>query len=42
MSLPEWLADKISSTPEYKAKFSMNQPITLDVIVEQDNNPLPF
>jgi hypothetical protein len=42
MSLPEWLADKISSTPEYKAKFSMNQPITLDVVVEEDSDSLPF
>ncbi len=43
MGLPEWLANKISETPEYKAKFAMpnNQSIGLDVI-EEDSNPLPF
>jgi hypothetical protein len=43
MSLPEWLADKISSTPEYKAKFSMNAPIVLDVVnTETEEDSLPF
>jgi hypothetical protein len=43
MSLPEWLADKISSTPEYKAKFSMNAPIVLDVVAEDSlEDSLPF
>lgn len=41
MSLPEWLADKISSTPEYKSKFSMEKPIALDVVAEE-SDPLPF
>lgn len=41
MSLPEWLADKISATPEYKSKFSMEKPIVLDVVAD-DNDPLPF
>lgn len=43
MGLPEWLANKISETPEYKAKFAMpnNQSIGLDII-EEDSNPLPF
>lgn len=41
MSLPEWLADKISATPEYKSKFSMEKPVVLDV-VSTDEDPLPF
>lgn len=41
MSLPEWLADKISATPEYKAKFSMEKPVVLDMVSE-DINDLPF
>lgn len=41
MSLPEWLADKISATPEYKSKFSMDKPVVLDV-VSTDEDPLPF
>jgi hypothetical protein len=43
MGLPEWLANKISETPEYKAKFAMpnNQSIGLNII-EEDSNPLPF
>lgn len=41
MSLPEWLADKISATPEYKSKFSMDKPVVLDVIAT-DEDPLPF
>lgn len=44
MTLPEWLADKISSTPEYKAKFSMDSPnqetFKLDKV--EENDPLPF
>jgi hypothetical protein len=41
MSLPEWLADKISATPEYKSKFSMEKPIVLDVVSEE-SDALPF
>lgn len=41
MSLPEWLADKISATPEYKSKFSMDKPVVLDVVAT-DEDPLPF
>lgn len=41
MSLPEWLADKISATPEYKSKFSMEKAVVLDV-VSTDEDPLPF
>jgi hypothetical protein len=43
MGLPDWLANKISETPEYKAKFAMpnNSMAKLD-IVEEDSNPLPF
>jgi hypothetical protein len=43
MGLPDWLANKISETPEYKAKFAMpnNQSIGLDVI-EDSVSPLPF
>lgn len=41
MSLPEWLADKISATPEYKSKFSMDKPVVLDVVAEE-SDPLPF
>lgn len=41
MSLPEWLAEKISSTPEYKSKFSMDKPVVLDVVAT-DEDPLPF
>lgn len=43
MSLPEWLADKISATPEYKSKFSMEKPVVLDIVSNEDSdNPLPF
>jgi hypothetical protein len=41
MSLPEWLADKISATPEYKSKFSMEKPVVLDVVATDDES-LPF
>lgn len=41
MSLPEWLADKISATPEYKSKFSMDKPVVLDVLAEE-SDPLQF
>lgn len=41
MSLPEWLADKISATPEYKSKFSMEKPIGIDM-VSDESDPLPF
>lgn len=41
MSLPEWLADKISATPEYKSKFSMDKPVVLDVVAEESDD-LPF
>jgi hypothetical protein len=43
MGLPEWLANKISETPEYKAKFAMpnNQSIGLDVI-DIPESSLPF
>ena len=44
MSLPEWLADKISATPEYKSKFAMESPkqeaFKLDKV--EENDPLPF
>jgi hypothetical protein len=43
MGLPDWLANKISETPEYKAKFAMpnNQSIGLDVI-DIPESSLPF
>lgn len=43
MGLPEWLANKISETPEFKAKFAMpnNQSIGLDVI-DIPESSLPF
>ena len=37
MSLPEWLADKISATPEYKSKFSMDKPVVLDVVATDED-----
>jgi hypothetical protein len=44
MTLPEWLADKISLTPEYKAKFSMDSPkqevFNIDKV--DDDQTLPF
>jgi hypothetical protein len=44
MSLPEWLADKISATPEYKAKFTIDTPnqeaFNLDKV--EENDALPF
>ena len=43
MGLPDWLANKISETPEYKAKFAMpNNSMTKLDMVEEDSNPLPF
>lgn len=44
MGLPDWLAEKIASTPEYKAKFAMNTAPTLDVVWSDDNegDGLPF
>jgi len=42
MGLPEWLADKISLTPEYQAKFSMVKPPKLDIIQEEADSILPF
>ncbi len=45
MTLPEWLADKISATPEYKSKFAMDSPkqeaFNLDK-VEDESDSLPF
>lgn len=44
MALPEWLADKISSTPEYKAKFnteSSSTPLAAGFETVQDE-VLPF
>lgn len=43
MGLPDWLAEKIAGTPEYKAKFSMgSQPVAnLDVVSDEGDN-LPF
>jgi hypothetical protein len=43
MTLPDWLADKISGSAQYKAKFAMpNEAPQLDVIKSDDNDPLPF
>jgi hypothetical protein len=47
MGLPDWLAEKIAATPEYKAKFSMgsieNKPLVdLDVISSTEESDLPF
>lgn len=45
MSLPDWLAERISSTPEYKAKFdiSSNGAPKLDVIgSKSEEEVLPF
>jgi len=44
MSLPDWLSEKISSTPEYKAKFSMDnvKVPSLDVVSTTDDETLPF
>ncbi len=43
MGLPDWLANKISETPEYKAKFAMpnNSMTKLDVVQVEDDG-LPF
>ena len=43
MTLPDWLADKISGSAQYKAKFAMpNEMPQLDVIKSDVNDPLPF
>jgi hypothetical protein len=40
MGLPEWLANKISETPEYKAKFAMpHEPMAKLDVVESDSLP---
>jgi hypothetical protein len=42
MTLPDWLADKISGSAQYKAKFAMpNEAPQLDVINDLES-PLPF
>jgi hypothetical protein len=43
MGLPDWLANKISETPEYKTKFAMpnNSMTKLDVVQVEDDG-LPF
>jgi hypothetical protein len=46
MTLPEWLADKISATPEYKDKFAMDTPkqeaFNLDKVEDDSDSALPF
>ena len=43
ISLPDWLADKISNSVQYKAKFAMpNELPSLDIVTSDDQNPLPF
>ena len=45
LSLPDWLADRISSAPEYRAKFSMpnKEEIKLDVVIPGvEDDGLPF
>lgn len=43
MCLPDWLADKIGGSVQYKAKFAMpNEAPQLDIINSDDNHSLPF
>jgi hypothetical protein len=40
MSLPNWLAERISSSKEYNEKFNMN--IVHSINPQEEENPLPF